>query len=186
MGEPGGGTMRPGCTLNKEPVTQMTRHWRIIFGLMALMPLTAGQLCGTGWVPSPVPPDTQPSDEDPDDPGDDPSIPTGKISVTPSQRNFGVVVMGGFSFVESFQVTNVGRADLYVSRARLTGLHASSFTIVGNTCALSSLVPLSTCTVQVMCVPVTPGSLQANLTFDSDDPDTPTLNVPLQALASQY
>ena len=94
--------------------------------------------------------------------------------------------MTTLAWIGSFLVTNVGRADLYVSRARLTGLHASSFTIVGNTCALSSLVPLSTCTVQVMCVPVTPGSLQANLTFDSDDPDTPTLNVPLQALASQY
>ncbi len=157
-----------------------------MLGWLVLLPLAAGQQCGSGWVPTPLPPDTQPSPDPPDPPDPDPSIPTGDIAVTPTLRDFGVVVLGGFSVVQPFQVTNRGRANLNIGTVRITGRNAGSFTIVGETCALSTLVPLATCTVQVMCVPITPGYLEADLTVNSDDPDTPTLRVPLRALASQF
>ncbi|BAP54903.1 receptor protein kinase-like protein [Thioploca ingrica] len=106
------------------------------------------------------------------------------IKVTPTSHNFGSVVIGRSSSSPRFTVTNKGSSNLKLEPISITGTGKSSFSKNYDSCSSREfLPPLEQCYMDIKFMPITAGEQQANLTIDSNDPDTPTLNIPLTGIA---
>jgi YD repeat-containing protein len=109
-----------------------------------------------------------------------------KISVSPSSKDFGSVNVGSSSTPQTFKISNTGTANLHVSGMALSDTTNYSFNTNGgsNPCGSTTptITPNSNCTVAVTFSPSSAGPKDANLTISSDDPDTPTLNLPLSGI----
>jgi len=99
------------------------------------------------------------------------------VAVAPVTYDYGNVVLGT-SASASFAVTNTGSATLSVSSATLVGPEAAEFSLPADPGAFT-LAPGETLAVDVDFAPSTTGAKSAALRIASDDPDTPTLDVPL-------
>ncbi|MEW6419944.1 MAG: choice-of-anchor D domain-containing protein [Nitrospirota bacterium] len=104
------------------------------------------------------------------------------ISVTPTSYNFGNVNLGSSSSPITFAVSNTGSANLVIGTISITGTDASQFSKQNDTCSGQTLAPSSSCTINVVFSPASKGSKNASLLIPSNDPDTPTLNVPLSGI----
>jgi hypothetical protein len=80
---------------------------------------------------------------------------------------------------ESVEVRNEGFSDLVVSSVVITGADSGDFSIQSEDCTLQSLAPGTSCLVDVTFTASSYGAKSATLSISSDDPDTPTVNVPL-------
>jgi len=101
------------------------------------------------------------------------------ISVTPTSYNFGNINLGSSSSPQIFTVSNIGSANLVIGTISITGTNASQFSKQNDICSGQTLAPSSSCTINVVFSPTSTGSKSASLSILSNDPDTPTLNVPL-------
>jgi hypothetical protein len=108
------------------------------------------------------------------------------ISVSPPSHDFGSVNVGSSSAAQTFIISNTGTADLHISSMILSDTTNYSLNVNGGSspCASTTptITPNSSCTVTVTFSPSSTGTKNANLTINSDDPDTPTLNVPLSGV----
>ena len=110
------------------------------------------------------------------------------ISVSPVSLNFGQVVKGDSS-TQTITISNTGTAKLVISSIGFgqTGDTGVFFAGVGgrpNQCAsFTPTIPEGgNCTIDVTFSPTSAGTKNANLTINSDDPDTPTVSVSLTGI----
>jgi hypothetical protein len=101
------------------------------------------------------------------------------ISVTPTSSIFGNVNIGSSSSPQTFTVSNTGSANLVIGTTSITGTDASQFSKQNDSCSGKTLTPSSSCSVNTVFSPASTGSKSVSLSIPSNDPDTPTLNVPL-------
>jgi hypothetical protein len=101
------------------------------------------------------------------------------LSVSPTSRNFGTVNVAGGTAVQQFTLTNVGGQPLRISSVQITGADAAHFRTQADSCSGQSFGFNGSCTVEGVFAPTTPGAKQAFLSINSDDFDTPTIDVPL-------
>lgn len=113
--------------------------------------------------------------------------PQGNLEVSPSSHDFGELFVGDCD-LQLFTVKNTGNADLNVSGISLSDTTNYDFdkTII-YACATDGQTITSgdSCNVVVKFCPSTSGTSNANLAVTSNDPDTPTFNVPLTGSAKK-
>jgi hypothetical protein len=121
---------------------------------------------------------------DPDEPsldvplsGNGVAIPLPDISLEPTSHDYGDVLEGSTAG-RTFVVRNVGTAMLDVTTTSLVGGDASAFAI-GSGGAPFALTPGETRDVEITFRPLAVGSMNASLRVASNDPDEPSLDVPL-------
>jgi uncharacterized repeat protein (TIGR01451 family) len=105
------------------------------------------------------------------------------ISVSPISHNFGNVIAGSTSSSQLFTISNTGTANLVVSDIALLdsvnfslNLNAGSQPCAGTT---PTIAPAANCTLTASFTPGSAGSFSTDLTIDSNDLGTPSLDVPL-------
>ena len=83
---------------------------------------------------------------------------------------------------KTFRITNVGSSNLTITSATITGTNSDVFSIVGNLAGrtVSNGTPL---TVRMSFEPLTTGNKTASLVLVTNDPDEPTVTIPLTATA---
>jgi YD repeat-containing protein len=113
-------------------------------------------------------------------------LPTPAISVTPVLYDFGSVDSGSTSAPQTFTISSIGTGDLVLGTLGLTGASASEFVIQSDNCSGQTLSPTTNCTVDVLFSPTSTGVKGANLSILSNDPVTPTLDVPLTGTGVVY
>ncbi len=107
---------------------------------------------------------------------------TGNLEISPASHEFGNVEVNSCSAPQIFTLQNTGNADLQISDISLSD---ANFQLDMNgglfPCTFNNLIykPGQFCTVTVSFCPQTSGTSNANLTVTSNDPDTPTLDIPL-------
>jgi hypothetical protein len=102
-----------------------------------------------------------------------------KLSVSPSGAlDFGKALLGQ-EVSYDLTVENTGAADLHITTMILAD--PASFRVAPNTCPglLMTLAPGTSCTVTVVFDPASVGTKSTYLRIFSDDPDSPTLDVPV-------
>ena len=97
------------------------------------------------------------------------------ISVQPGSINFGDVRRNTDSTAVGLGVSNTGGSTLTVSSVSIS----PGFTIASGPTAGYTVGPGATQPYSLVCHPTTTGGLTGNLTINSDDPNTPHLQVPL-------
>ena len=102
------------------------------------------------------------------------------ISVTPLSYDFGNVEVKK-SKTASFKVKNNGKADLLISPS-ITGTDVSMFTITSGG-GSKTIKPNKTLTIKVVFKPTSAGPKSSTLGITSNDPDTPTIDIPLTGTA---
>ncbi|MCP4104896.1 MAG: choice-of-anchor D domain-containing protein [Desulfobacteraceae bacterium] len=120
-------------------------------------------LVGTGTHPS----------EDPD------------ISVTPVSHNYNNVIVLTGSQPASFNISNIGAANLVTGLIRITGKDAAEFSIQSDSCSEKTISSSGSCSLVTVFSPTSEGSKSATVEIPSDDPDTPKLIIPLAGRAVQ-
>ncbi|HAM49766.1 MAG TPA: hypothetical protein DCP92_03390, partial [Nitrospiraceae bacterium] len=102
------------------------------------------------------------------------------IGATPASLVFGgMTAVNTASSTQSVTVSNTGLAALAISAVTITGTNAGDFAVPVQTCLSQNVASSGTCTISVSFSPQAGGSESALLTISSDDPVTPTLNIPL-------
>ena len=110
------------------------------------------------------------------------SLGNSDISVSPASRDFGNVTEGDTSTARSFTLTNSGSADLVIGTISITGTDAAEFGIQNDLCSGQTIAPSGSCTIEAVFSPKTEGAKSASLSIPSNDPDTPTPDVPLSGV----
>jgi hypothetical protein len=111
------------------------------------------------------------------------SLPSPQISVFPSSLDFGPVDVD-HSSSQNLTIYNSGSADLTIHPLTIGGSNFSHFTLQNDSCSGTTLSPFQNCSVQVVFSPSSTGSKYALLSIPSNDPDTPTVTVPLNGSGS--
>jgi hypothetical protein len=99
------------------------------------------------------------------------------ISVTPTAENYGNVKVNKSKTV-SFKVTNTGKGDLFILYSQIKGPDGSMFTITSGR-GSKHLDPGNSLTIKVVFKPTSTGSKSSSLEITSNNPVTPTLDIPL-------
>ena len=105
------------------------------------------------------------------------TLPQPDISTSDASLSFEEVTAGA-SAGKSLTISNTGTANLLVIGLSLSGDHASEFSIEGG-CGGQTLPASGTCTLMVRFSPTAEGAKTASLSIESDDPETPEVNVPV-------
>jgi hypothetical protein len=104
------------------------------------------------------------------------------ISVSPTILNFGDLKVGRSSAPSVITFSNSGTEDLHISGMFLWDAVNYSLDVNDGTNPCGSLTPTiapgGNCTISVIFAPTSTGDLDGSLAINSNDPDTPTLNVP--------
>ena len=105
------------------------------------------------------------------------------VGVSPTQFAFGEARIGTPSDAHSFTISNntTDSQNLVITNIALVGGSVGDFAIVINSCLPfpKNVTPGSLCTLQVRFAPTAIGVRTTNLRITSNDPVTPTLDVPL-------
>ena len=101
------------------------------------------------------------------------------ISATPASKDFGSVNVGDSSGFTAFTISNDGTANLVIGSVYLTGANPGEFSFLYEQCSGKTLSPSGTCLIDVVFSPTQAGALSASIAIPSNDPSTPTLEVPL-------
>ncbi len=104
------------------------------------------------------------------------------ITLAPTSHNFCSVTLMSSSAAQIFTILNAGTADLVISPISITGTNADQFSKQDDTCSNQTIAPAANCTVDVVFSPTSEGEKNANLSIPSNDPTTPTINVPLEGV----
>jgi hypothetical protein len=111
--------------------------------------------------------------------------PVPDVEVSPASYEFGVTEINTVSTPNTFTVRNDGVGDLMVDTISITGSNPAEFQIVSDNCSEGIVGSSSMCSIAVLFSPSLSGSQNANLTIQSNDPDTPTLNITLHGTGMQ-
>jgi len=87
--------------------------------------------------------------------------------------NFGGVKVGQLSANHDVQLTNIGNAPMHVTSAVLSGVNASDFNVVADSCTGATLAAGSSCAVTTRFVPAIGAIRQAKITFTDDSVNAP-------------
>ncbi len=105
------------------------------------------------------------------------------ISADPLTTSFEEIALGGQTAPVTFTITNVSQSgqsmDLEVGTILITGTDPDDFLIQNDTCSGQNIPGSNSCTLDVLFAPASAGARLADLSILSNDPDTPTLNIPL-------
>ncbi len=101
------------------------------------------------------------------------------ITVDKQQIDFGIVKVGTESASQSLTVSNSGSSLLVISDVKTDGANAADFVIKSDDCKGKSIVPSSSCKINIVFKPQTAGNAIALLKISSNDPDTPDYSVNL-------
>jgi hypothetical protein len=104
------------------------------------------------------------------------------IEVTPTEHNFGEVVVG-LSRSRMFAITNSGGADLQVTATSFGGGDASEFA-VGQGAAPFTVASGATHNLEIRLAPTSEGLKTTTLRITTDDPDEGAVDVPLNGTAT--
>jgi hypothetical protein len=109
--------------------------------------------------------------------------PVPNISMAPRNNNFGDVLTGNLSGPVEITISNTGSAELHVSGIVLSDTTNFTLDVNGGPNPCGSTPPTiptgQNCTVSARFGPFSTGTFSSTLRVDSDDPDTPSLNVSL-------
>ena len=100
---------------------------------------------------------------------------TATIDKTDNSVTFGSVTIGQ-TLQKSLEISNSGTADLTVSSVNITGANADMFKPTHD---CTTVRPAETCIINITFTPTSSGVKNAQLNVYSNDPDTPTLIIPL-------
>jgi subtilisin family serine protease len=103
-----------------------------------------------------------------------------EIAIFPASYSFGETLVT-ISATTPFAIVNRGVTNLSVTTIALAG--DPDFSIQSDTCSGQIIGPLLNCAITVQFLPLTVGSKSATLSVISDDPTTPTLNIPMDGFA---
>jgi hypothetical protein len=103
------------------------------------------------------------------------ALKTPDISVSPDSLDFGSV-KSGKKTTKTLKITNNGSGDLVIT---FLGLEGTDFSIQGSSSV--TIKPKKTYSLKVLCTPTSGGLKTATLEIDSNDPETPTLEISLTA-----
>ncbi|MSP60335.1 MAG: choice-of-anchor D domain-containing protein [Myxococcales bacterium] len=103
----------------------------------------------------------------------------GKISASPTPLKVGGAKVGFTTTPVMLTITNIGAGQLKVKDATLSGPNAAEFKLPGLPGFPVNLAPGVTFTINVSLTPAQMGPRTATLTLGSDDPNLPTLGVPV-------
>jgi len=109
-----------------------------------------------------------------------PPSPAPNIYLAQSNINFAGIVLENTAEV-TFAIKNTGNTNLNIGTISITQ-PASAFSIYSNTCSSTfsnTLAPSQTCSLGIRFSPSTPGLYTATLSIHSNDPDSSTVNIPL-------
>ena len=124
-------------------------------------------------------------------PSNDPALPTLEVSLNGSTpvpdisvapASLGEVVLTGMHRTITFTITNSGNGELDIDTLSITGEDASKFNIQNDNCSGQTVSTSGTCTFDVGVSSISTDELTAAIQILSNDPDTPTLNVPCNVL----
>jgi len=101
------------------------------------------------------------------------------ISVSPAAKNFASINVSSSSSPQTFNVRNVGYADLVVGTINITGTNANQFAIQNDNVSNKTIIPGGSATLQVVFTPTSTGAKSATLNIPSNDPDEATVLVSL-------
>ncbi|MEI6152608.1 MAG: choice-of-anchor D domain-containing protein [Deltaproteobacteria bacterium] len=102
-----------------------------------------------------------------------PSLP--KISLNPDLISYGSVAVNGSS-TKQVTVSNTGTAAITISSVSLSGTNRSEFSQTNN---CSTIASGASCVASVIFSPTSAGAKNAALVIVSNDPETPSINLPL-------
>jgi len=105
--------------------------------------------------------------------------PIPQISITPTSYDFGSFYVGTPSPYKTFTVTNTGMAALTIQSVSITGDDPVHFSYI-DMCTGDILSPSDSCTIDVQFLPLSVGIKNATLSIQSDDPNTPVVDVSLR------
>jgi hypothetical protein len=97
------------------------------------------------------------------------------ISVSPSSLDFGSVKIGK-KITKTLKITNISSRNLVIT---FSGLEGTDFNIQGSSSVI--IKAKKSYSLKVLCTPTSGGLKTATLEIDSNDPDTPTLEISLTA-----
>ncbi|HHS13542.1 MAG TPA: choice-of-anchor D domain-containing protein, partial [bacterium] len=106
-----------------------------------------------------------------------------KIQVSPSSKDYGIIRVGSNSS-QTFEVKNTGDLTLNISAIRLTGTHASEFSITTGEGSFA-LEKGETQDVIVRFAPVSTGSKTSSLNIEINDPKNETIEVHLSGIGAE-
>ncbi len=101
------------------------------------------------------------------------------ISISPGTHDFGHVEVNSSSYVQIFEVANTGTSELVIGVISASGTNPNDFTVQNDACSGKTLASSGKCTVEAIFSPGYGGDKSAIIEIPSDDPNTPTLEVPL-------
>ncbi|ABQ27182.1 S8 family serine peptidase [Geotalea uraniireducens] len=105
-----------------------------------------------------------------------------QIATQPASVAFGYLLIGTGEPAQTFTITNTGALDLSVGTIALTGAVAD-FVMQSDYCSGQTLTPAASCSVSVKFSPQSAGFKTAALSIPSNDPDQPSLALPLSGTA---
>ena len=113
------------------------------------------------------------------------------ISLSPGALDFGDVVYSLTSPIQTITITNTGSIDLVISSTEMEGTSPTMFAAVQgatNGCAIPNAIvnPGASCTLDVTFTPTALDLQEALLYINSNDPDTPRIQVSLSGNGVQF
>lgn len=97
----------------------------------------------------------------------DSTVPVSAIDIDDQDAQFGVLPLGGTAHDEVVTITNVGDSAQDLG-ARITGIDADAFSIVGDTCSEAELAPGAACALTIRFLPVRAGAASAVVEVTDD------------------
>jgi hypothetical protein len=114
----------------------------------------------------------------------DPPVPFSELLLNKNALDFGKVKRGS-SLAVPLTMTNLWTGSLELSAA-ITGTNAGEFALTGSSCGYPLIAgPDKTCTMDVTFTPAGPFNRTATLTLSTNDPDRPSVDVPLAGIGLQ-
>ena len=99
------------------------------------------------------------------------------ITADPISHDFGSLDVGSSSPAQTFILTNSGNADLVIDTLSIIDTNSTDFSMQNDSCSGQIMTPSDICSVDVIFSPSSESSKSASLSIQSNDPDTPTLNI---------
>lgn len=107
-----------------------------------------------------------------------------RISVGPASHDFGTFDPVSPPRSRTFTVSNNGSDNLVIGTLARGG-GSADFALANDLCSGQTLPATTSCTIDVVCTPLWTGEPAATLAIPSNDPDTPSVTVPLTAHLSR-
>ncbi len=160
-----------GRTWNTNPVESITLLQGIAFGNNSFVAVgDLGQIFQSAPLATVAAPPVEP-----------------EITYDKTYFSFGSVNRGSSSTAQTLTITNTWTGDLNVATS-VTGTNTGDFSVAAGTCSSSgsfTVAPDGSCGLEVTFIPAGAGSRVASLVLTTNDPNHPTINIPLNGNSVQ-